>query len=37
MRKTAKKSNASKTSKKKMLLIGTIFVVCALLLKRDAH
>lgn len=37
MRKATKQANRSKTSKKKILLIGTIFVVCALLLKRDAH
>ena len=26
-----------KASKKKLILIGTVFVVCALLLKKDAH
>ena len=26
-----------KTTKKKYLLIGGVFVLCALLLKRDAH
>ncbi len=31
------KPKARKTSKKKYLLIGGVFVVCALLLKRDAH
>ena len=24
-------------SKKKLILMGTVFVICALLLKRDAH
>ncbi|ENV18460.1 hypothetical protein F964_00884 [Acinetobacter guillouiae NIPH 991] len=24
-------------SKKKLILIGTVFVICAFVLKRDAH
>ena len=39
MRKTfeQKQQNQQKTSKKKYLLMGGIFVLCALILKRDAH
>ena len=32
-----KTQQEKKTSKKKYLLIGGIFVLCALVLKRDAH
>ncbi len=32
-----KQEQKPKTSKKKLILIGTVFVVCALLLKKDAH
>lgn len=31
------KSESKKTSTKKYLLIGGVFVFCVLLLKRDAH
>ena len=27
----------TRKSKKKLILMGTVFVICALLLKRDAH
>ncbi len=36
MSKSEKKPKPS-PSKKKLILIGGVFIVCALLLKRDAH
>lgn len=37
MKKQPKQKNTSKSSKKKVILMGIVFVACALLLKRDAH
>ena len=39
MRKTSdqKQQNQQKTAKKKYFVMGGIFVLCALILKRDAH
>jgi len=33
----SKQTPKNAKSKKKLILIGTVFVVCALVLKRDAH
>jgi hypothetical protein len=33
----SEKNPKSSPSKKKLLLIGGVFIVCALLLKQDAH
>jgi|GEM_PF-1512419 len=37
MSKTADQHQKTGKSKKKIILIGAVFVVCALLLKKDAH
>ena len=37
MSKPTQQQSPSKKSKKKLILIGAVFVMCALLLKRDAH
>lgn len=37
MNKAKSPQQKPKQSKKKLILIGTVFVVCALLLKKDAH
>lgn len=37
MSKQAKPNPKKGKSKKKIILIGTVFIVCTLLLRKDAH
>lgn len=37
MSKKTKPEQTTGKSKKKIILIGTVFIVCALLLRKDAH